>query len=73
MNPVLDAMRFAPERDALNQVMTKYGLGPIMVDYEQRGGVRSMRDLVLGTQLKLSAYLSPRRRQDGIDPGQRED
>ena len=40
--------------------MERFGLEPIISHYEQSGGLRSIRDVVLGTQVKLSRVMSPR-------------
>ena len=60
MNAVLDAMRFAPEHNTLDEMMQRFGLEPILSNFEQSGGLSSMRDVVLGSNLKLSKMLSPR-------------
>src|SRR5437762_10776498 len=60
MNGVLDSIRFTPERKALEDIMERFGLEPIISHYEQSGGLRSIRDVVLGTQVKLSRVMSPR-------------
>jgi hypothetical protein len=53
-------MRFAPEKEALDQIMERFGLEPILSHFEQTGGLSSIRDAVLGSHLKLSPTLSPR-------------
>jgi uncharacterized tellurite resistance protein B-like protein len=56
----LDKIRFAPEQAALKATMDRFNLEPIISNFEQTGGLRSARDLVLGTDLQLSEVMSPR-------------
>ena len=60
MSTILDQMRFAPEKAALTDLMERFGLEPVLSNFEQSGGLSSMRDVVLGSNLKLSPTLSPR-------------
>jgi hypothetical protein len=60
MNPTLDLMRFAPEQEKLEGMMRRFGLEPLLAHFEREGGLRSVRDYVLGSQLKLSPSIAPR-------------
>ncbi|MDW8345191.1 MAG: M48 family metallopeptidase [Verrucomicrobiae bacterium] len=60
MSAILDKMRFAPEKEALDSFMERFGLEPILRHFEESGGLSSFRDAILGAHLKLSPTLSPR-------------
>jgi tellurite resistance protein len=60
MNPKLDVMRFAPEQEKLAGIMQRFGLEPLLAHFESEGGLGSLRDYVLGSQLKLSPTIAPR-------------
>jgi uncharacterized tellurite resistance protein B-like protein len=60
MSTILHQMRFAPEKEAFNSMLDRFGLDPILGHFEREGGLSNMRDLVLGQHLKLSPMLSPR-------------
>lgn len=53
-NTLLDRMRFAPEKQKVENLMETFGLEPILAHFEQEGGVKSVRDGVLGRHLKLT-------------------
>ncbi|MEI6781421.1 MAG: M48 family metallopeptidase [Verrucomicrobiota bacterium] len=57
---LLDRMRFAPEKQMVEQVMETFCLEPILSHFEQEGGVKSVRDGVLGQHLKLTRTMAPR-------------
>src|SRR5437870_7992274 len=57
---MLDTLRFAPEREKLKALMERFRLEPLISNAERNGGLRSLRDGVLGTELKLSPAISPR-------------
>ncbi len=60
MSTMLSRMRFAPEKDAFDSFMSKFGLEPVLRHFEESGGLSSIRDAILGSHLKLSPTLSPR-------------
>jgi hypothetical protein len=60
MTTMLDTMRFAPEREKLEGIIQRFGLEPLLAHFEHEGGLRSFRDYVLGSQLKLSPGIAPR-------------
>ena len=60
MSTVLEQMRFAPEKAAMTSMIDRFGLEPVLSHFEKEGGLSSMRDMVLGSNLKLSTTLSPR-------------
>lgn len=53
-------MRFAPERQKLEQLMQSFGLEPILSHFEREGGVKSIRDNILSNNLKLTQRMAPR-------------
>ena len=60
MNTKLDTLRFAPEHQTLQEIMQRFSLAPVLANFEANGGLRSWRDQILATQLRLTARLSPR-------------
>lgn len=40
--------------------MQRYGLERLIAHFEREGGLRPVRDYILGTQLKLSPEIAPR-------------
>lgn len=60
VSSVLDAMRFQPEKQALDAFMDRFGLDGILRHFEESGGLSNLRDRLLGNSLKLSPMLSPR-------------
>lgn len=56
---LLDDVRLSYERKMLYEAIGRYGLEPLLVNFEERE-LPSFRDHVLGTCLKLSAGMSPR-------------
>ena len=57
---LLDRMRFAPEKHKVEKLMETFGLEPILSHFEREGGVKSLRDQVLGRHLKLTRTMAPR-------------
>jgi hypothetical protein len=53
-------MRFAPERQRLEQLVEAFELEPILSHFEREGGVRSIRDGILSSNLKLTRTMAPR-------------
>jgi hypothetical protein len=60
MSITLDKMRFAPEKEAFDTFIQRFGLEPVLRHFEESGGLSSFRDGILGGHLKLSPTLSPR-------------
>lgn len=60
MTTMLETMRFAPEQEKLEGIMQRFGLEPLLAHFEREGGLGSLRDYVLGSQLKLSPSIAPR-------------
>ncbi len=60
MTMMLEKMRFAPEQEKIEGIMRKFGLEPLLIHFEREGGLGSLRDYVLGSQLKLSPSIAPR-------------
>ena len=58
--PLLTSLRFAPERERVDQLMATFELDPMLSHFEQEGGVKSIRDRILSRQLKLTPRLAPR-------------
>lgn len=56
----LAQMRFAPEAHRLNRLMETFELEPILSHFEREGGVKSIRDDILSSQLKLTRTMAPR-------------
>jgi hypothetical protein len=57
---LLDALRFAPERERVHQMDATFELEAILTHFEREGGVKSIRDGILSQQLKLTPRLAPR-------------
>ena len=57
---LLDKIRLAPEQMELKAAMDRFNLGPVISNFEQTGGLRSVRDAVLATDLQISEVMSPR-------------
>ena len=57
---LLDKIRLAPEQMELKAAMDRFNLGPVISKFEQTGGLRSVRDAVLATDLQISDVMSPR-------------
>jgi hypothetical protein len=56
----LNQMRFAPEQQKIDALMEAFELEPILRHFEQEGGVKSIRDGILGTHLRLTSTMAPR-------------
>src|SRR5439155_25233268 len=57
---LLDKIRLAPEQMELKAAMDQFNLSPVISNFEQTGGLRSVRDAVLATNLQISEVMSPR-------------
>jgi len=57
---LLDKIRLAPEQMELKAAVDQFNLGPVISNFEQTGGLRSVRDAVLATDLQISEVMSPR-------------
>lgn len=60
MSMLLQQMRFSPENVEFTGILERFGLDPVLQNFEHNGGLSSMRDVILGSHLKLSPSLSPR-------------
>ncbi|MBJ95753.1 MAG: hypothetical protein CMP23_14930 [Rickettsiales bacterium] len=61
MSPAnLNAVRFQPEAQLIDSLFRRYGLEDIVQHYVVSGRASSMRTMMLATQLRLTAMLSPR-------------
>jgi Zn-dependent protease with chaperone function len=58
--PVLDPVRFGPERVLIEQLSARFGLDVLIEHFVSSGGVRTAYDAVLGSQLRLTKLLAPR-------------
>lgn len=58
--PVLDPIRFGPERELIDGLFERYGLDVLIDHFVESGGVRSAYDAVLGSKLRLTPILAPR-------------
>lgn len=58
--PILDPIRFGPERELIAQLSARFGLEVLIEHFVSSGGVRSAYDAVLGSQLRLTPLLAPR-------------
>jgi len=57
---LLDKIRLGPEQMELKAAVDQFNLGPVISNFEQTGGLRSVRDAVLATDLQISEVMSPR-------------
>lgn len=60
MNSVLDPIRFGPERDLIGSLFDRFGLDVVIDHFVESGGVRSMYDAVLASELRLTRMIAPR-------------
>jgi hypothetical protein len=60
MPHALDNIRFAPEKQLIEELFDRFGLEGIISHFEETGGVTPLCDYVLGTQLRLTPILAPR-------------
>jgi uncharacterized tellurite resistance protein B-like protein len=56
----MDAARLDAERALRDTLVDRYGLEALLQHFEGVGGVRSIHDALLSTQLRLTALLAPR-------------
>ena len=56
----LNQMRFAPEQQKIEKLMVTFELETILSHFEREGGVKSIRDTILSSQLKLTRTMAPR-------------
>lgn len=59
MDPLLDRIRFSPERELIDDLFVRYDLEKLIVHYESTAGPVA-HEYVLGTQLRLTPLLAPR-------------
>lgn len=57
---LLNQMRFAPEQQKIEKLMVTFELETILSHFEREGGVKSIRDTILSSQLKLTRTMAPR-------------
>lgn len=60
MSSVLDPIRFGPERDLIGSLFDRFGLEVVIEHFVESGGVRSMYDAVLASELRLTRMIAPR-------------
>lgn len=60
MSQVLDPIRFGPERDLIESLFERFGLEVLIEHFVESGGVRSMYDAVLASELRLTRMIAPR-------------
>lgn len=60
MSQVLDPIRFGPERDLIGSLFERFGLEVLIEHFVESGGVRSMYDAVLASELRLTRMIAPR-------------
>ncbi|MCA9676116.1 MAG: M48 family metalloprotease [Kofleriaceae bacterium] len=59
-SPVLAPLRFAPERELIEDLFARFGLDALIDHFVGEGHVAEMYDFILGSQLRLTPVLSPR-------------
>jgi hypothetical protein len=57
---MLNRMRFAPEQQKVEKLMETFELETILSHFEREGGIKSIRDEILSSQLKLTRTMAPR-------------
>lgn len=57
---MLDPIRFGPERALIGELFERFGLGVLIDHFVESGGVRSMYDAVLASELRLTRMIAPR-------------
>ena len=57
---LLNQMRFAPEQHKIEKIIEAFELEPILSHFEREGGVKSIRDGILSSHLKLTRTIAPR-------------
>lgn len=60
MSTVLDPIRFGPERVLIGELFQRFGLDVLIDHFVESGGVRSMYDAVLASELRLTRMIAPR-------------
>lgn len=60
MSRVLDPIRFGPERVLIGELFERFGLDVLIDHFVESGGVRSMYDAVLASELRLTRMIAPR-------------
>ncbi|MCC6666964.1 MAG: M48 family metalloprotease [Polyangiaceae bacterium] len=60
MSSVLDPIRFGPERVLIGELFERFGLDVLIDHFVESGGVRSMYDAVLASELRLTRMIAPR-------------
>ena len=60
MSTVLDPIRFGPERELIGSLFERFGLEVLIAHFVESGGVRSMYDAVLASELRLTRMIAPR-------------
>jgi uncharacterized tellurite resistance protein B-like protein len=60
VSPVLDPIRFGPERALIDSLFERFGLDVLIEHYVEMGGVRSLYEAVLASQLRLTRVIAPR-------------
>lgn len=57
---MMDQMRFAPEQCKIEKLIEAFELETILSHFEREGGVKSIRDGILSSHLKLTRTIAPR-------------
>lgn len=57
---VLATLRFLPERELIEQLFERFGLAALIDHFIDVGSLSDMHDLVLASQLRITAAVSPR-------------
>ena len=57
---VLATLRFLPERELIEQLFERFGLAALIDHFIDVGSLSDMHDLVLASQLRVTAVVSPR-------------
>lgn len=60
MSSVLDPIRFGPERELIGSLFDRFGLDVVIDHFVESGGVRSVYDAVLASELRLTRMIAPR-------------
>ena len=60
MSSVLDPIRFGHERVLIGELFERFGLDVLIDHFVESGGVRSMYDAVLASELRLTRMIAPR-------------
>lgn len=57
---ILPTIRFSPERELIEQLFERFGLAALIDHFIDVGSLSDMHDLVLASQLRVTAVVSPR-------------